>query len=255
MTEFTNKIAQWYKKQSQIIKVILPVALIFPLFIPFLGTLYAFLFTVLLILFFNYFLKPKLKSRVARLLLFFIISPIIFIFAMIPSVITSSPFTDTEEPKTVIKESEDEKGKEIIEKEKQEKAEQEKIEKEEADKEKAERDDLERKEREARQEEEAKKESQTVSQKNTIRKAESYLNFSGFSRNGLIKQLEFEGFTTEDSTFAVDNITVDWNEQAAKKAKSYLDFSGFSRTGLIDQLKFEGFTQEQAEYGANTVGL
>lgn len=40
------------------------------------------------------------------------------------------------------------------------------------------------------------------------------------SRKGLIEQLEFEGYTTEDATFAVDYLNVDWKEQAEKKPKS-----------------------------------
>jgi hypothetical protein len=34
--------------------------------------------------------------------------------------------------------------------------------------------------------------------------AESYLEFSAFSRSGLIGQLEYEGFTTEQATYGVD---------------------------------------------------
>ncbi len=50
-------------------------------------------------------------------------------------------------------------------------------------------------------EEEAKK--GTVSQRNALRSAESYLDFQGFSRKGLIKQLEFEGYTAEQAAFGV----------------------------------------------------
>ena len=76
----------------------------------------------------------------------------------------------------------------------------------------------------------------------------------GFSKQGLIEQLEFEGFSTEDATYAVDHVKVDWNEQCAKKAESYLDFMAFSRDGLHDQLEFEGFTEEQIQYGLQAVG-
>jgi hypothetical protein len=62
---------------------------------------------------------------------------------------------------------------------------------------------------------------------------------SGFSRDGLIKQLEFEKFSNEDAIYALDNINTDWNKQAERKAKSYLDMSGFSRDSLIKQLEFE----------------
>ena len=97
--------------------------------------------------------------------------------------------------------------------------------------------------------------AETVSQANARRKAESYLDFMAFSASGLIEQLEYEGFTTEDASYAVFVIDVDWNEQAAKKAASYLDFMGFSHSGLVEQLIFEGFTPEQAEYGVSTTGL
>lgn len=95
---------------------------------------------------------------------------------------------------------------------------------------------------------------ETMGQANARRSAESYLRFSAFSRSGLIEQLKFEGFSTEDATYAVDAVNPDWNEQAAKSAESYLSFSSFSRQGLIDQLLFEGFTREQAEYGVSAVG-
>lgn len=97
--------------------------------------------------------------------------------------------------------------------------------------------------------------NESTSQKNAVRTANSYLNIGGFSRAGLIKQLEFEKYSRDDATYAVDKINPDWNEQASIKAKSYNDMSGFSKEGLIKQLEFEGFTIEQATYGANSVGL
>lgn len=95
----------------------------------------------------------------------------------------------------------------------------------------------------------------TVSQKNAIEKAESYIELMAFSKSGLVKQLKFEGFPAADAAFAANAIDVNWNEQAAKKAQSYLDMSAFSRTGLIKQLKFEGFTAKQAAHGVKAVGL
>jgi hypothetical protein len=67
--------------------------------------------------------------------------------------------------------------------------------------------------------------------------------------------LEFEGYSTNDATWAVDNLDVDWNEQAAKTAQDYLDYTSFSRSGLIGQLEFDGYTPEQAEYGVSQTGL
>lgn len=95
----------------------------------------------------------------------------------------------------------------------------------------------------------------TVSQRNAVHTAKDYLDYTAFSRTGLIQQLEYEGFSTDDATFAVDSVAVDWTQQAAKAAKAYLDYSGFSRSGLIDQLEYEGFTPAQAAYGATAAGL
>ena len=97
-------------------------------------------------------------------------------------------------------------------------------------------------------------ESVTLGEQNALDTAHDYLDYSGFSYSGLIDQLEFEGYTTEEAIYAVDNCGADWNEQAALVAQDYLDSSSFSRQGLIDQLIFEGFTQEQAEYGVSAVG-
>ena len=99
------------------------------------------------------------------------------------------------------------------------------------------------------------KSSITLSQKNAMKKAKEYLNYSAFSYDGLIEQLEYEQFSHEDSVYAVDNCGADWNEQAVKKAKEYLDYSSFSHGSLVDQLKYEGFTAEQAEYGVSQNGL
>ena len=95
----------------------------------------------------------------------------------------------------------------------------------------------------------------TNSRSQAVKSASDYLRFMGFSRSGLIKQLEFEGFSNADATYGVDAQNADWNAQASRVATSYLKSMSFSRSGLISQLIFEGFTQSQAEYGVNSVGL
>ena len=94
----------------------------------------------------------------------------------------------------------------------------------------------------------------SLGQKNALEKAKSYLRISPFSKQGLLHQLEFEGFSTEEASYGVENCEADWNEQASKKAESYLKISSFSKQGLIEQLEFEGFTKEQAEYGVTSIG-
>ena len=97
--------------------------------------------------------------------------------------------------------------------------------------------------------------SETVSQKNAVRSAKAYLEYSAFSYDGLVVQLEYEQFSHTDAIYGVDNSGANWNEQAAKSAKSYMAYSAFSHGSLIEQLKYEGFTQAQAEYGTDAVGL
>ncbi len=96
--------------------------------------------------------------------------------------------------------------------------------------------------------------SATLGEKNALRTALDYLNYTSFSYSGLVEQLEFEGYTHKEAVYGADNCGADWNEQAALKAEEYLDYSSFSRDGLIAQLEFEGFTRQQAEYGVQAVG-
>ena len=93
-----------------------------------------------------------------------------------------------------------------------------------------------------------------MGQRNALRAAANYLSAMAFSHDGLIKQLEYEGYSTEDATYAADHCGADWNEQAARSAKNYLNAMSFSRSGLIQQLEYEGFTASQAEYGASANG-
>lgn len=93
----------------------------------------------------------------------------------------------------------------------------------------------------------------TTGEINALNSAYDYLDYSAFSRSGLIEQLEYEGYTTEEATYAVDNCGADWNEQAVKSAQEYLDSGSFSKAGLIEQLEYEGFTKKQATYGVNQV--
>lgn len=100
-----------------------------------------------------------------------------------------------------------------------------------------------------------KSQGETLSQQNAIKSAKGYLDFSAFSKKGLIKQLEFEGYSNVDATYAVGQITVNWKEQAVKSGKNYLSFTSFSRSGLIKQLEFEGFSSDEATYAVDQIGL
>lgn len=91
----------------------------------------------------------------------------------------------------------------------------------------------------------------STGEKNALGSAKSYLNYSAFSYNGLINQLEYEGYTTAEATYAADHCNADWNEQALKSAQSYLNHGAFSYSGLINQLEYEEYTSEEATYAAD----
>lgn len=93
----------------------------------------------------------------------------------------------------------------------------------------------------------------TSGEKNALASAQSYLNVSAFSYTGLIKQLEFSGFSNAEAIYAADHCGADWKEQAVRSAKQYLGLMAFSKSALINQLVFGGFTQAEAEYAVSQV--
>ena len=103
----------------------------------------------------------------------------------------------------------------------------------------------------------------TREQENAYKAAKRYLNYTAFSKQGLIDQLSSEygdQYPTDVATFAVEQLEergeVDWFEQAERSAKHYLSYMEFSRQELIDQLSSEygeQFTVEQAEAAVEKV--
>lgn len=93
----------------------------------------------------------------------------------------------------------------------------------------------------------------TTGERNALKRAKEYLDYTAFSYSGLIEQLEFEGYSHKEAQYGADHCGANWKEQAAKKAQQYLDFSAFSRQALIEQLEFEGFTHSEAVYGVDYV--
>lgn len=91
-----------------------------------------------------------------------------------------------------------------------------------------------------------------VELENAVMTAESYLEVMSFSRQGLIDQLEFEGFSGAVAEAAIP-ADVDWMAEAAESAQTYQEIMPMSRQGLVDQLRFDGFTPAEAEFGAQSV--
>lgn len=98
-------------------------------------------------------------------------------------------------------------------------------------------------------------EAATTGQKNALRKAKLYLSVMPFSKKGLRKQLEFDGFSSKEAKYGVNHCGANWKKQAYKKAKQYLDIMAYSKQGLIDQLLFDGFTKKQAKYAVKRCGF
>lgn len=91
----------------------------------------------------------------------------------------------------------------------------------------------------------------TAGMRNALKEARNYLSVMPFSYEGLIEQLEYEGYSHSEAVYAADNCGADWYEQAVRAARNYLDIMAFSRSGLIEQLEYEGYTHEQAVYGVD----
>lgn len=91
----------------------------------------------------------------------------------------------------------------------------------------------------------------TTEELEALETAKSYLSIFAFSKEGLVDQLEYDGFSDREITYALNHMYVDWKQQAVNCAKSYLETSAFSYSGLIDQLEFDGFTSSEATYGVD----
>lgn len=94
----------------------------------------------------------------------------------------------------------------------------------------------------------------SLRESNAQQLAKDYLKSSAFSYEGMIDQLEFEGYTHDEAVYGAENCGADWNDQALKSALEYLNSSPFSYNGLIKQLEYSKFTHDQAVYGANYCG-
>lgn len=83
-----------------------------------------------------------------------------------------------------------------------------------------------------------------------VKKTKLYLDTSAFSYDGLVSQLQYEGYSEKEAKDAIDSISVDWKKQSLKYAEAYLNSSAFSFNGLQEQLMYSGFSEDEAWYGA-----
>lgn len=72
-----------------------------------------------------------------------------------------------------------------------------------------------------------------------LKKANDYLSFMPFSKQGLFDQLTSEygeKFPADAAQYAVDNVKTDWNKNALRAAITYRNEMHMSRAGICDQL-------------------
>ena len=99
------------------------------------------------------------------------------------------------------------------------------------------------------------RDSLPIEKRSAIEIAQSYLSTMPFSPSGLYDQLLYEGFSEEDSQFAIDHLIVDWDEMCYETAVSYVtNIGGFSKKSLIHQLEYDGFTKKQAKKAVKRLG-
>lgn len=92
-------------------------------------------------------------------------------------------------------------------------------------------------------------------QKKALEDAKSRItnyNFYGISKKNLINYLSNK-YINSEVKYAMDNIEVNWNEQALKCANSFKSSCG-KRSTLRMMIKAYGFTEEEIEYAINHLG-
>ena len=89
-------------------------------------------------------------------------------------------------------------------------------------------------------------------------RALQYASSSALSKNRIIQQMQKEGYSEKELAKALNNIDIDWNEQAVRAANWYLGIykNGLNRETLKEYLtRNEGFTGTEAEYALSQVGF
>lgn len=94
----------------------------------------------------------------------------------------------------------------------------------------------------------------TIGEKNCLSDALNYLNLMGYSKSGLIKQLEFDEYSETEIEYALARCGADWNEEALQLAYGYTSAMSMSKTALQEQLIYEGFEESEINYALEQLG-
>ena len=97
-------------------------------------------------------------------------------------------------------------------------------------------------------------ESLNENQVQAIQTAKDYLDTMHLSQTELLQMLSVENIDSEDAKFALEYLSIDWNQEARKKAKEYCKHKiGFSKVKLKAQLLFDHFTEEEADFALSHI--
>lgn len=94
---------------------------------------------------------------------------------------------------------------------------------------------------------------------NALKSAQNYVDIMAFSEAKLYEQLTSEygeQYPEDAAKYAIENVEVDYNEEALQSAKNYQETMPMSDDGLYDQLTSEYgelFTAEQAQYAIDNL--
>ena len=99
-------------------------------------------------------------------------------------------------------------------------------------------------------------ESLNENQVQAIQTAKDYLDTMHLSQTELLQMLSVENIDSEDAKFALEYLSIDWNQEARKKAKEYCKHKiGFSKVKLKAQLLFDHFTEEEADFAVSHINV
>lgn len=99
-------------------------------------------------------------------------------------------------------------------------------------------------------------ESLNENQVQAIQTAKDYLDTMHLSQTELLQMLSVENIDSEDAKFALEYLSIDWNQEARKKAKEYCKHKiGFSKEKLKAQLLFDHFTEEESDFAVSHINV
>lgn len=80
--------------------------------------------------------------------------------------------------------------------------------------------------------------------------AKESVKYFGYSEKEAVEQLVKKGYSKKESEKALDDLKIDWVDQATKRGVDHCTNGYYSKAHLIDTLvKYDGFTKKQAEEG------